>query len=69
MIWQTYYISVRLAIAHDTTSQLLGLWKAKEIKKQLLKSLLWSVTLYGSESWTLKEADKRKIIAFELWAW
>ncbi len=66
-------ISVRLAIARDTTSQLLGLWKAKEIslqlKKQLMKSLVWSVALYGSESWTLKEADKRKITAFELWAW
>ncbi len=37
-------ISVRLAIARDTTNQLLGLWKANEIslqlKKQLMKSLV-----------------------------
>ena len=25
------------------------------------------IALYGSESWTLKEDDKKKITSFELW--
>ena len=66
-------IRTRLAVARNITSQLLGLWKAKEIslqlKKQLVRSLVWSVALYGSESWTLKEDDKKKITSFELWVW
>ena len=66
-------IRTRLAVARDTTSQLTGLWKAKEIslklKKQLAKSLVWSVALYGSESWTLKQSDMTRITAFEMWVW
>ena len=66
-------ICARLAIARDATSQLIGLWKAKEIslklKKQLVKSLVWSIALYGAESWTLKQSEMKKIESFELWVW
>ena len=66
-------IRVRLAVARGITSQLNGIWKSRQIslklKKQLVKSLVWSTALYGSESWTLKEADKRSITAFEMWVW
>ena len=27
------------------------------------------VTMYGCESWTIKEAEPRRIDAFELWCW
>ena len=27
------------------------------------------VVMYGSESWTIKKADRRRIDAFELWCW
>ena len=27
------------------------------------------VVMYGSESWTIKKADHRRIDAFELWCW
>ena len=66
-------ICARLALAKNVTSQLIGLWKAKEIslklKKQLVKSLVWSVALYGAESWSLKLSDMKKIESFELWVW
>ena len=66
-------INTRLAIARDATSQLIGLWKAKAIslklKKQLVRSLVWSIALYGSESWTIKQRDAKKIESFELWVW
>lgn len=31
--------------------------------------MVFPVTMYGCESWTLKQADRRKIDSFELWCW
>ena len=66
-------IRARLAMARNATLQLVEVWRSKEIslhlKKRLMKSLIWSIASYGSESWTLKKADERRICAFELWAW
>ena len=39
------------------------------IRKQLIKTFVWSVFLYGSETWTLGEECKRRINAFELWCY
>jgi len=33
-----------------------------------VKALVWSVALYGSETWTLRE-DVKRIHAFEMWIW
>ncbi|XP_047474126.1 uncharacterized protein LOC125028694 [Penaeus chinensis] len=31
------------------------------LKKRMIKTLVWSVLLYGSESWTLKKEDIRRL--------
>ena len=31
--------------------------------------MLFSVVMYGCESWTIKKAEGRRIDAFELWCW
>ena len=66
-------INVRLAIAQQVMRQLTEIWKSAEIslklKKQLVKSLVWSIALYGSESWAVKKCDEKRITAFELWCW
>ena len=36
-------------------------------KVHLVKALDCPVVMYGGESWTIKEADCRRIDAFELW--
>ena len=33
----------------------------------LLKAMVFSVVMYGCESWTIKKAEGRRIDAFELW--
>ena len=38
-------------------------------KVHLVKAMVFPVVIYGSESWTLKKAEHRKIDAFELWCW
>ena len=35
----------------------------------LVKSMVFSVVMYGCESWTTKKAERRRIDAFELWCW
>ena len=31
--------------------------------------MVFPVVVYGSESWTVKKAECRRIVAFELWCW
>ena len=35
----------------------------------LVKVMVFPVVMYGCESWTIKEAEGRRIDAFELWCW
>ena len=41
----------------------------ESLKKRLVKSLIWSVALYGAETWTLKKEDERRLESFEMWVW
>ena len=38
-------------------------------KVHLVKAMVFSVVIYGCESWTIKKAELRRIDAFELWCW
>ncbi len=42
---------------------------SRETRKGLIRSLVFSVVLYGAETWTLKKEDRRRIDAFEMWVW
>ena len=35
----------------------------------LVKAMVFSVVMYGCESWTVKKAEHRRIDDFELWCW
>ena len=38
-------------------------------KKQMIKSLVWSVALYAAEAWTMRKVDTQRLEAFEMWCW
>ena len=38
-------------------------------KVHLVKAMVFPVVMYGCESWTVKETERRRIDAFELWCW
>ena len=38
-------------------------------KVRLVKAMVFSVVMYGCESWTVKKAERRRIDAFDLWCW
>ena len=39
------------------------------IKVHLVKAMVCPVVMYRWESWTVKKAEPRRIVAFELWCW
>ena len=38
-------------------------------KVYLVKAMVFSVVMYGCESWAIKKAEHQRIDAFELWCW
>ena len=60
----------RIALAKDAFMEhrmLLTKSLNQTLKKRLAKSLMWSVLLYGSEAWTLKKDDIRRLESREFW--
>ena len=55
------------------TCNLDSMLKSRDItlptKVRLVKAMVFPVVMYGCESWTVKEAEHRRIDAFELWCW
>jgi len=39
----------------------------KNLKKRIIKSMIWSMVLYGSETWTVRKEDIKRLEAFEMW--
>ena len=35
----------------------------------LVKAMVFTVVMYGCESWTIKKSESQRIDAFELWCW
>ena len=50
-----------------------SIFKSRDItlatKVHLVKAMVFSVVMYGCESWTVKKAECRRIDASELWCW
>jgi hypothetical protein len=40
-----------------------------ELRKKLVKCYIWSITLYGVETWTLGKLDQKYLESFERWCW
>ena len=65
-------IKVRIALAKEAFSkrgELLTKSFRKEVKKMMVKTLVWSTLLYGSETLTLRKEDIRRLEAVEMWIW
>ena len=40
-----------------------------ELRKKLAKCYIWSIALYGAETWTIRSVDKKHLGSFEMWCW
>ena len=66
-------ISARIGVSGAVLSKLKAVWKSKDIKletkRRLMEALVWPVTTYGCEAWTLRKSEEKKLEAFEMRCW
>ena len=64
-------IKRRLLFGRKVMTNLDSIFKSRDItlptKVRLVKAMVFPVVMYGSECWTVKKAQCRRIDAFELW--
>ena len=69
----SHEIKRHLLLGRKVRTNLDSIFKSRDItlptKVHLVKALVFSVVMYGCESWTVKKAAHRRIDAFELWCW
>ena len=69
----SYEIKRRLLLRRKVMSNLDSIFNNRDItlstKVHLVKVMVFPMVMYRCESWTIKEAEHRRIDAFELWYW
>ena len=69
----SHEIQRHLLFGRKAMTNLDSILKSRDItlstKVHPVKALVFSVIMYGSESWTIKKAESQRIDAFELWYW
>ena len=62
-----------LLLERIVMTNLFSILKSRDIilptKVRLVKAMVFPVVVYGCESWTIKQAERWRIDAFELWCW
>ena len=63
-------IKTKTVTAKGTFNRKISLLTSKlniELSKKLVRYYVWSIALYGSETWTLKQFEYLE--SFEMWCW
>lgn len=66
-------IKRRLGLAKSAMGRLIKIWKdhhiSKYTKMRLVRTIIFPIATYGSETWTLNAACRKRIEAFEMTCW
>lgn len=69
----TAEINRRITMAKSSMARLTKIWKDRAIslavKTRLVRTLVFSIFLYGAETWTVLASGRKKIDTFEMWCW
>ena len=69
----SHEIKRQLLLGRKVMNNLDSMLKSRDItlstKVHLVKAMVFTVVIYGCESWTVKKAEHQRIDAFELWCW
>ena len=69
----SHEIKRHLLLGRKVVTNLDSIFKSGDItlptRVRLVKAMVFPVVMYGCKSWTIKEAEHRRIDAFELWCW
>lgn len=66
-------IGRRIGMAKSAMTSLDKIWKDRNIRRvtkmRLVRTLVFSIFLYGVETWCLRKKERKKIEAFEMYCW
>ena len=65
-------IKCRIAMAKAAFNKMRALFTSTldlELRKKRVKCYIWSIALYGVETWTLRSVDQKHLESFEMWCW
>jgi len=65
-------VKKRIAMAKEAFKkhrELLTKSLSMNVRKRIVKAMVWPVALYGGECWTLKKDVPDRLKAFEMWVW
>ena len=69
----SHEIKRHLLLGRKVMTNLDRILKGRDIilstKVRLVEVIVFPVVMYGCESWTIKKAECRRIVAFEAWCW
>jgi hypothetical protein len=68
----TCEIKSRIALAKAAFNKKRALFTNKmdlELRKKLVKCYIWSIALYGAETWMLRSVDLKYLESFEMRCW
>ena len=69
----SHEIKRRLLLGRNVMTNLDSILKSRDItlptRVHVVKAMVFPVVMHGSERWTVKKAEHRRIDAFELWCW
>ena len=68
----TKEIKMRIVIPKEAFDRKMSLLTSKlkiELEKKLVRCYVWSIALYGSETWTLRKLERKYLDSFEMWCW
>ena len=69
----SHEIKRHLLLGIKVMTNLDSIFKSRDItlptNVHLVKAMVFSIVMYGCESWTVKKAKYQRIDAFELWCW
>ena len=63
---------MRIVIAKEAINRKMSLLTCKlniDLKKKLVRCYVWSIALYGAETWTLRKLEQKYLERFEIWCW
>jgi hypothetical protein len=66
----TREIKSRIAMAKAAFNKKKKLFTSKlelNLRKKLVKCYIWSIALYGAETWILRKVDQKCLESFEMW--
>jgi hypothetical protein len=68
----TCEIKSRIVMAKVAFKKKKNLFTSKldlNLRKRLVSCYVWSIALYGAETWTLRATNQKHLESFEMWCW